>query len=116
MDPFVYNFVLGGAIFAFGSVLAWRQGSLGLSGSGRRNLCLVLGVVSFYFILQAFLQYKAPGMPSAESLPYKPTPKAEAAVDPGEGYRATIDYAIMIGYFLIIVMLRIFQGNMPVDG
>ena len=112
MDPFVYNFVLGGAIFVFGAVLAWRQGSLGLSGSGRRNLCLVLGVVSFYFILQAFLQYKAPGMPSAESLPYKPTPKAEAAVDPGEGYRgATIDYAIMIGYFLIIVVLGAFFGR-----
>ena len=112
MDPFVYNFVLGGVIFVFGAVLAWRQGSLGLSGSGRRNLCLVLGVVSFYFILQAFLQYKAPGMPSAESLPYKPTPKAEAAVDPGEGYRgATIDYAIMIGYFLIIVVLGAFFGR-----
>ena len=112
MDPFVYNFVLGGAVCVFGAVLAWRQGSLGLSGRGLRNLCLVLGVVSFYFILQAFLQYQAPGMPSAEALPYKPTPQSQAAVDPGQGYRgATIDYAIMIGYFAIIVVLGAFFGR-----
>ena len=41
MDPFIYNFVCGGLIFVFGLVLAWRQGSLGLSAKGLRNLCLV---------------------------------------------------------------------------
>ena len=112
MDPFVYNFVLGGVVFVFGAVLAWRQGSLGLSGSSRRNLCLVLGVLAFYFILQAFLQYKAPGMPAAEQAPYKPTSASEAAVDPGQGYRGNwIDYTIMIGYFVIIVVLGAFFGR-----
>ena len=112
MDPFIYNFVLGGVVFVFGAVLAWRQGSLGLSGSGRRNLCLVLGVVSFYFILQAFLQYKAPGMPAAEPSVYKSTPESEAAVDPGLGYRGElVDYAIMIGYFVVIVVLGTFFGR-----
>ena len=82
MDPFIYNFVCGGAIFVFGLVLAWRQGSLGLSGKGRRNLCLVLGVFGFYFILQAFLQYKAPGMPAAEPSMYKPTEASEAPSRP----------------------------------
>mgnify|MGYP004381536657 FL=1 len=80
MDPFIYNFVLGGVVFVFGVVLAWRQGSLGLSGRGRRNLCLVLGVFSFYFILQAFLQYKAPGMHAAVPSIYKPTEASEAAI------------------------------------
>ena len=123
MDPFIYNFALGGAAFVFGVVLAWRQGSLGLSGRGRRNLCLVLGVVSFYFILQAFLQYKAPGMPAAEPSAYNPTPASEAAVDPerlapeaavdpGKSYRgAPVDYAIMIGYFLVIVIMGVFFGR-----
>ena len=106
MDPFIYNFVCGGAVFVFGLVLAWRQGSLGLSGKGRRNLCLALGVFSFYFILQAFLQYKAPEMPSAEQAAYRPTPASEAAVDPEQSYRgAPVDYAIMIGYFVIIVVM-----------
>ena len=76
MDPFIYNFVCGGAIFVFGLVLAWRQGSLGLSGKGRRNLCLVLGVFGFYFILQAFLQYKAPGMPAARRAQHGDDPVA----------------------------------------
>ena len=113
-DPFIYNFVLGGVVFVFGAVLAWRQGSLGLSGNGRRNLCLVLGVVSFYFILQAFLQYKAPGMPAAEPSIYKPTEASEAAITAVEnkGYRgATIDYVIMIGYFVAIVALGMFFGR-----
>ena len=114
MDPFIYNFVCGGLIFVFGLVLAWRQGSLGLSGKGRRNLCLVLGVFSFYFILQAFLQYKAPGMPAAEPSMYKPTEASEAAITAVEnkGYRgATIDYVIMIGYFVAIVALGMFFGR-----
>ena len=61
MDPFVYNFVLGGAIFVFGAVLAWRQGSLGLSGRSTKPMPSA-GSRLVYFILQAFLQYKAPGM------------------------------------------------------
>ena len=112
MDPFIYNFVCGGAVFVFGLVLAWRQGSLGLSGKGRRNLCLALGVFSFYFILQAFLQYKAPGMPAAEPAAYRPTPASEAAVDPEQSYRgAPVDYAIMIGYFVIIVVMGAYFGR-----
>ena len=112
MDPFIYNFVCGGAVFVFGLVLAWRQGSLGLSGKGRRNLCLALGVFSFYFILQAFLQYKAPGMPAAEPAAYRPTPASEAAVDPEQSYRgAPVDYAIMIGYFAIIVIMGAYFGR-----
>ena len=114
MDPFIYNFVLGGVVFVFGVVLAWRQGSLGLSGRGRRNLCLVLGVFSFYFILQAFLQYKAPGMHAAVPSIYKPTEASEAAITAVEnkGYRgATIDYVIMIGYFVAIVALGMFFGR-----
>ncbi|MFL3665767.1 MAG: sodium:solute symporter [Verrucomicrobiota bacterium] len=112
MDPFIYNFVCGGAVFVFGLVLAWRQGSLGLSGKGLRNLCLALGVFSFYFILQAFLQYKAPGMPAAEPAAYRPTPASEAAVDPEQSYRgAPVDYAIMIGYFAIIVVMGAYFGR-----
>ena len=112
MDPFIYNFVMGGGVFVFGVVLAWRQGSLGLIGSGRRNLFLVFGVLSFYFILQSFLQYKAPGMPAAEPSSYNPTPASQVAVDPIQGHRGeTIDYAIMIGYFAAIVMLGVFFGR-----
>jgi hypothetical protein len=51
MDPFIYNFICGGAVFVFGMVLAWRQGSIGLSSSGFRNLSLALSVFVFYFIL-----------------------------------------------------------------
>ena len=112
MDPFVYNFIFGGVVFIFGIVLAWRQGSIGLSSSGIRNLSLVSAVFLFYFLLQGFLQYEAPLMDSAKPAEYVPTPKSQAAVDPEQGYRgSTIDYAIMIGYFAVIVLLGMFFGR-----
>ena len=100
MDPFVYTFIFGGVVFAFGISLAWRQGSIGFGSSGIRNLLLVSAVFLFYFLLQWFLQYEAPLMDSAKPTEYVPTPKSQAAVDPEQCYRgSTIDYAIMIGYF-----------------
>ena len=112
MDPFIYNFICGGAVFVFGMVLAWRQGSIGLSSGGFRNLCLALGVFGFYFVLQAFLQYEAPLMDSAEQAEYVSTPESRAAVDPEQGYRGSIvDYVIMAGYFMVIVVLGMFFGR-----
>ncbi|GIT38712.1 MAG: hypothetical protein Ct9H300mP7_6330 [Verrucomicrobiota bacterium] len=69
------------------------------------------GGFSFYFILQAFLQYKAPGMPAAE--PSGTTqPSQRSGGHPGESYRgAPVDYAIMIGYFLVIVIMGVFFGR-----
>jgi len=112
MDPFVYTFIFGGIVFAFGISLAWRQGSIGFGSSGIRNLLLVSAVFLFYFLLQWFLQYEAPLMDSAKPTDYVPTPKSQAAVDPEQGYRgSTIDYAIMIGYFGVIVILGMFFGR-----
>ena len=111
MDPFIYNFICGGAVFVFGMVLAWRQGSIGLSSGGFRNLCLALGVFGFYFVLQAFLQYEAPLMDSAEPAEYVSTKESQAALD-RKGYRGSIiDYAIMIGYFVAVVALGMFFGQ-----
>ena len=112
MDPFIYNFICGGAVFVFGMVLAWRQGSIGLSSSGFRNLSLALSVFVFYFILQAFLQYEAPLMDSAKPTEYIATAESQAAVDPKQGYRGSIiDYVIMVGYFVIIVVLGMVFGR-----
>ena len=112
MDPFVYTFIFGGVVFAFGIFLSWRQGSIGFGSSGIRNLLLVSAVFLFYFSLQWFLQYEAPLMDSAKPTDYVSTPKSQAAVDPEQGYRgSTIDYAIMIGYFGIIVILGMFFGQ-----
>ena len=43
MDPFIYQYSLGGLLFAVGMVYAAKQGYVGLRGPGLRNLCIMLG-------------------------------------------------------------------------
>ncbi|MEE2829554.1 MAG: sodium:solute symporter family protein [Myxococcota bacterium] len=57
MDPFVYQYVVGGVVFAIGLSYAWRQGYVGLRGAALRNLAFALGGLAFFAGLQAYLQY-----------------------------------------------------------
>ena len=57
MDPFIYQYAVGGAVFAIGLTYAWRQGYVGFKGSALRNLVIALVGLAFFAGLQGYLQY-----------------------------------------------------------
>ncbi len=57
MDPFVYQYAVGGVVFAIGLVYAARQGYIGFRGAPLRNLVILIGGLAFYMALQGYLQY-----------------------------------------------------------
>ena len=103
MDPFIYQYTVGGVILLAGLGYAWRQGYVGLQGKPLRNLLMVLGGLVFFAAIQGTLQYAPmteapPGPPSTESLP--------------EGRLGTgLDYAIMVGYFLTMLAVGTWFGR-----
>lgn len=104
MDPFIYQYSIGGIVFATGLVLAAKQGYLGVSAQGLRNLLIMLGGMLFFMVLQGYLQY-AP-MHEAPAVNYS----GDADVD-GKTIGQPIDYAIMIVYLIIILVVGIWFGR-----
>ena len=99
-DAFVYSYAVGGVIFAIGLVFAHRHGYIGLAGAKLRNLLISLGVLGFYFVLQAYLQY-AP-MEVAAAREY--AGGAEHVLDADRRIRGTgLDYGIVAVYFVAIL-------------
>jgi len=100
--PFLYSYGVGGVIFLVGLVYAWRQGMVGFSGPGLRWLVTSVLVVAFFFSLQGYLQF-AP-MDTAPQGMYQGG--AEHVVGDDDGHRGEpIDYAIMVVYFLAILVV-----------
>jgi SSS family solute:Na+ symporter len=108
VDPFVYVYTIGGAVFVVGLLYAARMGWVGLRGPQLRNLVVCLGVAGFFAALQGFQQY-AP----MEVLPARPYDgSADHVLDLADGARGTwIDYAIVIGYFLAIIAVGTWFGR-----
>ena len=103
MDPLLYQYLVGGVVFAAGATYAWRQGYLGLSGPTLRNTVLVFGGLAAVGGVQAWLQY-AP-MDEAAPVPYT-----------GEAYERTrlgsnVDYAIIVGYFVAMLAIGTWFGR-----
>ena len=103
MDPFVYQYTIGGLIFAVGLYFAGRQGYIGFSGRGRRNLILMLGGLMFFMALQGYLQY-AP-MTEADAVPYSGEARPENTIG------KPIDYAIVIVYLILILLIGTWSGR-----
>ncbi len=98
--PFLYSYLIGGAVFAVGMMFAWRQGYIDGSARGLRNLLASLFVVLFFFVLQGYLQFA----PMAEATPVAYTGGAEHVLGSAGATRgAPIDYAIMVTYFVAIL-------------
>ena len=98
MDGFLYQYSVGGAVFAFGLVLAAKQGYVGLSGRPFRNLLLCLGGLLFFVGVQGYLQYGT--MVEAEPVPYKGGWERQKVLG------TSLDYAIMVIYFMHQVLIR----------
>ena len=97
METYLYQYIVGGIPFAIGLAVAWRQGYLGLSGSGLRWLLIMLGGLGFFAGVQGWLQF-AP-MTEAAAVPY------QGGYAPAEQLGTPLDYAVMVAYFVAIVLV-----------
>ena len=108
MNPFLYHYGIGSALFVVGMIFAARQGYLGFHGRGLKHLLVCLFVFCFFLGLQGFLQF-AP-MKSVPATPY--TGGAEEVIDTQGKARGTmLDYSIMVGYFLLILVIGTWFGR-----
>ena len=105
VDPYLYQYLVGGAVFAVGLGYAWRQGYVG-AVSPRWTAVLLGGFVALATV-QGYLQYG---------------PMAEApAVAYGGGWtRADVlgtplDYGIMASYFVAILAVGTWFGQRQRD-
>ena len=103
LDPFLYQYAVGGIVFTLGIVIAWRQGYVSLKGRGARNLALCLAGLFAFAALQAWLQY-AP-MSESEAVPYKGGWERSETIGTG------LDYGIMIGYFVAMLAVGTWFGR-----
>ncbi|MCP4807119.1 MAG: sodium/solute symporter [Proteobacteria bacterium] len=103
MDALVYQYSVGGVVFAAGLYFAWRQGYVGTSGAQLRNLVLLVGGLAAVFGIQAYLQY-AP-MEEAAQVPYTGEPYVRTQLG------TPIDYAIMVGYFVAMLAIGTWFGR-----
>lgn len=103
MDPYVYQYAIGGLVFAVGLVYAARQGYIGFSGGGLRNLLLMLGGLMFFMVLQGYLQY-AP-MSESEAVPYAGEERAAKSIG------KPIDFGIMAVYIVMILLIGTWFGR-----
>jgi solute:Na+ symporter, SSS family len=103
LTPFLYQYAIGGVIFAIGLYFGWRGGYVGWDApSKRRNLLAMLGGLGLIMALQAYLQFGAPLTPHT---PVKGTPLEPKNVP------HSLDYGVMIGYFLAILALGTWFGR-----
>ncbi len=103
MDPYLYQYGLGGVVFAVGLVYAGRQGYVGLSGRPLRNLLAMFGGLAFFAALQGWLQY-AP-METAAPVAYTGDGLEEGVLGTG------LDYGVMIAYFVAILAIGTWFGR-----
>ncbi|MBN2447472.1 MAG: sodium:solute symporter family protein [Phycisphaerae bacterium] len=103
MDPLIYQYTVGGLVFIIGVIYAARQGYVGFTGRGLRNLLILVGGLAVFVGVQGYLQY-AP-MATADEVPYAG----------GYEYKQTLgtplDYGIVIAYFLAILAIGTWFGR-----
>jgi len=97
METYLYQYSVGGLVFAVGLLYAFRQGYVGGSGMARRWLLVMLGGLGFFAGIQAVLQLapwvEAPAVPYQGG--YTPTPMLGTP----------LDYGVMVSYFVAIVLV-----------
>ena len=103
MDGFIYQYTVGGAVFALGMVLAAKQGYVGLSGRPFRNLLICIGGLLFFAGIQGYLQYGT--MIEADPVPYRGGWKRQKVLG------TSLDYAIMVIYFLAMLGIGTWFGR-----
>lgn len=103
MDPYIYQYTVGGVVFGAGLYFGFRQGALGFEGRALRNLLAMVAGLAFFMGLQGWLQYG--DMSVAD-------PVAYTGDGLPEGVKGQpIDYAIMILYFVAMLVIGTWFGR-----
>ena len=151
MDPYIYQYLVGGIVFAIGLIYGFRQEYFGSAGKGLRNLIVVFAGLFFFAGVQGYLQY-APMKETARAYQYEsvdgklhiidngqsrpaqasdypaPTQRAqrtateiakiqktsEKILEPNrkqEKIGTNLDYGIMIGYFVSMILIGTWFGR-----
>ncbi len=97
MSAYIYQYGLGGIVFFAGLFFAWRQGYVGLSGKGVRNLLILFFALAFYALLQGYLQFG--------SMSQGVTGISRELWLPVGTMGTPLDYGIMIAYFILILIV-----------
>lgn len=103
MDPYIYQYTIGGIVFGAGLFFGFRQGALGFEGRALRNLIGMVAGLAFFMGLQGWLQYS--DMYVADPVPYT----GSGLPDGVKGQ--PIDYAIMIAYFVAMLVIGTWFGR-----
>ena len=65
--PYVYVYSIGGLIFIFGMILAFRSGAMNTAtGRGRLILAILIGGMLFFMGLHFFFQFVAPDLADSQ--------------------------------------------------
>jgi SSS family solute:Na+ symporter len=103
MDPFLYQYAVGGVVFTVGMVYAARQGYVGLRGRSLLHLVVLIGGLGAFAGVQGYLQY-AP-MQTGEAIAY------EGGYARGTTLGTPLDYGVVIAYFLVILAVGTWFGR-----
>ncbi len=103
MDPYIYQYTIGGLVFLVGTICAVRQGYIGLSGRKLLNLAIVVGGLAVFAGVQGYLQY-AP-METVQATAY------QGGYERGKTLGTPLDYGIVIAYFLLILAIGTWFGR-----
>lgn len=103
MDPFVYQYAVGGAVFVVGMIYAAKQGYIGLRGRPLAHLVVLVAGLAAFAGVQAYLQY-AP-MHTAAAVPYTGGYQRKSTLG------TPLDYGIVVAYFLVILVIGTWFGR-----
>ena len=103
MDPYLYQYSIGGVVFGVGIFYGFRQNMLGFEGKALRNLIAMVAGLAFFMGLQGWLQYG--DMATADPVPY-------TGGGLPEGVKGQpIDYVIMVAYFAAMLGIGTWFGR-----
>lgn len=107
MDPYIYQYTIGGLVFLVGIFYGLRTGALGFSGKPLMWLVTLFAGLAFFAGIQGYLQYA----PMTEAEPGTFT--GDWAYGEGADKRlgTWLDYSVMGAYFLAIVMVGVLFGR-----
>ncbi len=101
-DPYIYQYSVGGLVFLVGIIYAARQGYIGFSGEGLKNLLISFAGLAFFMILQGYMQYGQMTTAPAGTKKLVTNPPALGN---------TTTYIVVIVYFVSILIIGTFFGR-----